>query len=42
MIEIFAAFVAAIWIIVFVGENNSHSRIKAGQDRNGGGVPRQP
>ncbi len=39
---ILAIFVAAIWVIVFVGENISHSRIEAEQQRTGGGVPRQP
>ena len=41
VIAILAIFVAVIWIVMFVGENISHSRIKAEQDRTGGGVPHQ-
>lgn len=40
VLAILATFVALVWIVVFVGENISHSRIKAEQDRTGGGVPR--
>ncbi|MHC9419886.1 hypothetical protein ACYZX9_14960 [Sphingomonas citri] len=42
VLAILAAFVAIIWIVVFVGENISHSRIKAEQERTAGGVPRGP
>lgn len=42
VIAILAIFVATIWIVMFVGENISHSRIKAEQERTGGGVPREP
>ncbi|MGK6322593.1 hypothetical protein ACMGDM_05860 [Sphingomonas sp. DT-51] len=44
MLAILAAFVAAIWVIVFVGENISHYRSLTKQQRAGepGGVPRHP
>jgi len=43
-LAILAAFVAAMWIIVFVGENIASSRSLAKQQRAGepGGVPRAP
>ncbi|WP_156347955.1 hypothetical protein [Sphingomonas sp. Leaf231] len=40
LLMIMAVSIAVIWVIVFVGENISHSRIKMEQERTGGGVPR--
>ncbi|MDR6789501.1 hypothetical protein J2Y58_002874 [Sphingomonas sp. BE138] len=39
-LAILAAAVAFVWVVAFVGENISHTRIKAEQERTGGGVPR--
>ena len=35
-----AAAVAAVWMVMFLGEIIGNSRIKAEQQRTGGGVPR--
>ncbi|MBB3695112.1 hypothetical protein [Sphingomonas sp. BK580] len=44
VLALLAAFVALIWVVIFVGENVAHYRSLAKQQRAGepGGVPRRP